>query len=291
MLGVIAGIVRRLAGMRQGTSKEAEGMGMEELRGNKEQVRKRAIAAGADAMTERGSLGSRAVEVLWEALVRWDEELMDSDGAELHGDPPEVPMDQEGEVSSKLDVISSLQLQFFLPKIATVLHAADLPHLSLVQLLAVLQRLAMHSNAIADEISATPSLVANVLRVFILMPIPPSDNSPLPVPAAIHLLTTLASASRVSASRLLDPADTLLRFLTSTPASSPYPTFARYKPPDTNAALIHYLRSIWPVCPYCDNCCGTPCSPLFLYSRARVRLASVVIQLRFTAGCLDNLRL
>jgi RNA polymerase II-associated protein 1 len=223
MLGVIAGIVRRLAGMRQGISKDAEGMGMEELRGKEEQVRKRAIAAGADAMTERGSLGSRAVEVLWEALVRWDEELMDSDGAEVHGDPPEVPMDQEGEVSSKLDVISSLQLQFFLQKIATVLRAADLPHLSLVQLLAVLQRLAMHSNAIADEISATPSLVANVLRVFILMPIPPSDNSHLPVPAAIHLLTTLASASRVSASRLLDPADALLRFLTSTPASSPYP--------------------------------------------------------------------
>ena len=222
MLGIISGIVRRLAGMRQGISNDAEGMGMEELRGKEEQVRKRAIAAGADAMTERGTLGSRAVEVLWEALVRWDEELMDSNGAELHGDPPEVPMDQEGEVSSKSDVLSSLQLRFFLPQIATVLDAADLPHLSLVQLLAILQRLAMHSNAIADELSATPSLVANVLRVFILMPIPPSDDSPLPVPAAIHLLTTLASASRISASRLLNPVDALLRFLTCTPASSPY---------------------------------------------------------------------
>ena len=116
MLGVVAGIVRRLAGMRQGISKDAEGTGMEELRGKEEQVRKRAIAAGADAMTERGSLGSRAVEVLWEALVRWDEELMDSNGVELRGDPPEVPMDQEGEVSSRGDVISSLQLRFFLRK-------------------------------------------------------------------------------------------------------------------------------------------------------------------------------
>ena len=223
MLGVIAGIVRRLAGMRKGISNDAEGKGMEELRGKEEQVRKRAIAAGVDAMTERGSLGSRAVEVLWEALVRWDEELMDSNGAELHGDSPEVPMDQEGEVSSKGDIISSLDLRFFLPQITRVLNAADLPHLSLVQLLAVLQRLATHSNAIADEISATLSLVANVLRVFILTPIPPADNSPLPVPAAIHLLTTLVSASRVSASRLLNPVDALLRFLTSTPASSPYP--------------------------------------------------------------------
>ena len=96
MLGVIAGIVRRLAGMRHGISKDAEGMGMEELRGKEEHVRKRAIAAGADAMTGRGSLGSRAVELLWESLVRWGEELVDYDGVELHGDPPEVPMDQEG---------------------------------------------------------------------------------------------------------------------------------------------------------------------------------------------------
>lgn len=221
MLGIVAGIVRRLAGMRQGTSSDAKGM--EQLRGKEEEVRKRAVAAGAEAVAERGSLGSRAVEVLWEALVRWDEGLMSSDGVELKDDPPgEVSAEQEDEGSPKGDVVSSLQLQFFLPQMATIFDAADLPHLSLVQLLAVLQRLAMHSNAIADEISTTPSLIANVLRVFILTPIPPL-NSPPPVPAAIHLLTTLASASRVSASRLLDPADALLRFVTSTPASSPYP--------------------------------------------------------------------
>ena len=221
MLGIVAGIVRRLATMRQGASSDANGM--ETLRGKEEEVRKRAVAAGVEAMAERGGLGSRAVEVLWEALVRWDEELMNCDGVEIQDNPPvEVSVDQEGEDHSRGDLISSLQLQFFLPQIATIFDAADLPHLSLVQLLAVLQRLAMHSNAIADEISATPSLIANVLRVFILTPILPS-NSPPPVPAAIHILTTLASASRVSASRLLDPADTLLRFVTSTPASSLYP--------------------------------------------------------------------
>ena len=270
MLGIVAGIVRRLAGMRQGTS--SEGKGMEELRGKEEEVRKRAIAAGAEAMAERGSLGSRAVEVLWEALVRWDEELMSSDGVELQDDPPgEISTDQEGEGSSKGDAISSLQLRFFLPRIATIFDAADLPQFSLVQLLAVLQRLAIHSNAIADEISATPSLVANVLRVFILTPIPPSDTR-TPVPAAIHLLTTLASASRVSASRLLDPADALLRFMTPTPASSPYPlplatnlliqtlrlytTFARYglyshiatTAAEPFARLSSYIRA-----PECDS--------------------------------------
>jgi hypothetical protein len=44
------------------------------------------------------------------------------------------------EVSSKGDVILSLQLWFFLPQMAMVLDAADLPHLYLVQLLTVLQR-------------------------------------------------------------------------------------------------------------------------------------------------------
>lgn len=271
MLGIVAGMVRRLASMRQGTSSDAKEM--ETLRGKEEEIRKRAVAAGVEAMAERGSLGSRAVEVLWEALVRWDEELMSSDGVEIQDNPPaEVPADQEGEGHSRGDVISSLQLQFFLPQIATIFDAADLPHLSLVQLLAVLQRLAMHSNAIADEISATPSLIANVLRVFILTPIPPS-NSPPPVPAAIHLLTTLASASRISASRLLDPADALLRFVTSTPASSLYPlplatnlliqtfhlytTFARYglyAHIATTAAEPFAQLSSYILAPECDSC-------------------------------------
>ncbi|KAI0292198.1 hypothetical protein B0F90DRAFT_1941691 [Multifurca ochricompacta] len=221
MLGILARIVRRLARMRHGISRDAEGI--EELRGREEELRKRAIAMGAEAMSERGSLGSRAVEVLWEALVGWDEELMDVDGAELQGDPPQVASpDQGGESDVMGDAVSYLPLQFFLPQTATIFGAADLPRLSLVQLLAVLQRLAMHSNAIADAITNSPSLIANLLHVFILTSIPPSEHAPLPVPAAIRLLITLASASRASASKLLDPADALLRFLISPPNSSPY---------------------------------------------------------------------
>ncbi|KAI9448928.1 hypothetical protein F5148DRAFT_1342358, partial [Russula earlei] len=221
-LDILAGIVRRLAGIRRGLSNEAKGM--EELHGKEEEIRLRAVAVGADAIVERGSLGSRAVEVLWEALVGWDEELMSVDGTELRDDPPgNGPQDEEGEGALKGDAISSLQLRFFLPQISTIFGAADLPQLSLARLLAILQRLAMHSNAIADEITDTFSLITNLLRVFILTPLPPSENSPLPNPAAIQLLTTLASASRISASRLLEPADVLLRFLTSTPSSSPYP--------------------------------------------------------------------
>jgi len=235
MFGIMAGVTRRLAGMRRGISGDMEGM--EELRGKEEELRKRAIAAGAEAMGEKGSLGSGAVEVLWEALVGWDSDLMSADGVELQEDPPDrgTP-DQGGGSVSKGDAISSLPLQFFLAQVATVVGAAYLPHLSLLQLLAILQRLAMHSNAIADTITDTPSLISNVLRAFILTPIPPSADTPPPVPDAIRLLTTLASASRDSAAKLLDPTSALLRFLVSTPTSSPYP------PPLATTLLTHTLR-------------------------------------------------
>ncbi|KAF8271748.1 hypothetical protein EI94DRAFT_519098 [Lactarius quietus] len=235
MLGIMAGITRRLAGMRRGISEDM--VGMEELRGNEEELRKRAIAAGAEAIGERGSLGSRAVEVLWEALVGWDSDLISVDGVELQGDPSDQgPRDQGEESVAKGDAISSLPLPFFLTQVATIFGTAYLPHLSLLQLLAILQRLAMHSNAIADRITDTPSLIANLLRAFILTPIPPLAGSPPPVPDAIRLLNTLASASRLSASRLLDPASALLRFLISSPNSSPYP------PPLATSLLTHTLQ-------------------------------------------------
>ncbi|KAI0265687.1 hypothetical protein BC834DRAFT_174223 [Gloeopeniophorella convolvens] len=222
MFGILAGIARRLGGMRRGDWKYMEGM--EELLGSEEDLRKRIIAAGAGSMGERGSLGSNAVDVLWEAIVGWDEELTRVDGVELQEAPPDPAPDGGGEENtSKRDAISTIPLQFFLSQIATSFGSADLPHRSLLQLLAILQRLAMHSNAIADAITSTPSLVTNIFRLFILTPIPPTNNSTLPSPAAIHLLLTLASASRTSASKLLDPADALLRFLTSPPPSSTYP--------------------------------------------------------------------
>ncbi|KAH8993067.1 hypothetical protein EDB86DRAFT_3103334 [Lactarius hatsudake] len=235
MFGIMAGITRRLAVLRRGISEDTEGM--EELRGKEEDLRRRAVAAGAEAMSERGSLGSRAVEVLWEALVGWDSDLMSVDGVELQEDTPEKGTpDQEGESVVTGDAISSLPLHFFLTQVATIFGAAYLPHLSLLQLLAILQRLAIHSNVIADTITDTPFLIANLLRVFILTPIPPLANSPPPAPDAIRLMTTLASASRRSASKLLDPASALLRFLISSPTSSPYP------PPLATSLLTHTLQ-------------------------------------------------
>ena len=45
--------------------------------------RKRMLAAGAEAMSERASVGARAIELLWECTSQWDEEVKFIDGVEL----------------------------------------------------------------------------------------------------------------------------------------------------------------------------------------------------------------
>ena len=91
------------------------------------------------------------------------------------------------------------------------------------QLLEVLYRLAQHSNDIANTIVTTPNLISNLFRTFLLTPIPPTDSSPPPNPFALALLWLLVRASRSNASVLAEPADSLLRFITPLPTSSPYP--------------------------------------------------------------------
>ena len=207
MLGVLARIARRIARMKTGET----GEGMSELEGKEEELRKRIVAAGVKAMSERGSLGVRAVEVIWECVVGWDEEVLDIEGVELQSSPESA-------------AIASLPLEFLLPQIATSLASRDLATESLAQLLAILHRLAQQSNATATTITTRPGLIANIVQTFLLTPIPPTDTSPLPLPSAIQLLITLALSSRSNALTLVEPADALLRFITMLPPSSPYPS-------------------------------------------------------------------
>lgn len=60
---------------------------MSELRGKEEELRKRILAAGVSAMGERGGVGARAVEIIWESVVGWDEEVVDIEGVELKVKP------------------------------------------------------------------------------------------------------------------------------------------------------------------------------------------------------------
>ncbi|TCD62644.1 hypothetical protein EIP91_006597 [Steccherinum ochraceum] len=206
MLDVLGRIVRKI-----GKSSRARGKSIQELEGQEADLRKRVLAAGVEAMGERGTLGIKAVEVMWACVVAWDEDLVSTEGVELKD-------------FSSDGALASIPLDFVLPHVSAAFSAGGLPQESLSQLLAIIHRLAQESNEIARAIVDTKDLVASLIQTFILTPYPPDTDSPLPEPFAIQVLTTLASSSRASASTLMGPADTLLRFLLTTPSTSPYTT-------------------------------------------------------------------
>ncbi|KAG5641607.1 hypothetical protein DXG03_004644 [Asterophora parasitica] len=204
MLGVLAKIAKRLSKMEQGVTD-----GMEELAGKEEDLRKRIVAAGVEAMTERGSVGARALEVVWQCVVGWNEGIMAFQGVELE--------------SSSDRAIDSLRLDFFLPQVVTLLIQAEIPEEGRSQLLAILHRLAQQSNQIASSIATTPKLVASIVQTFLLTSIPPTTEASYPNPLALELLIVLVNASRENASALQEPTDALLRYVTFLPTSLIYP--------------------------------------------------------------------
>ena len=202
--------------------------GVGELRGQEGLLRRRFLAAAVEAVGERGSVGAMAIELLWECLVQWDRDADSLGSVELKLPPEPEPATGPNaagpqELPRSGDFITSLPLGYLLPRFSDALGFGALPTESLSQLLEVLYRLAQHSNDIANTIVATPNLIINLFRTFLLTPIPPTDSSPPPNPFALTLLRLLARASRSNASVLAEPADSLLRFITSLPTSSPYP--------------------------------------------------------------------
>ena len=224
MLRVLARVAGRLVRNLAGDLSN----GVEELRGLERLLRRRFLAAAVEAVGERGSVGAMAIELLWECLVQWDRDTVSLDSVELKPPPePEPAASPNGAEPQELprsgDYITSLPLGYLLPRFSDALGFAAIPTESLSQLLEVLYRLAQHSNDIANTIVTTPNLIANIFRTFLLTPIPPTNSSPPPNPFALTLLRLLTRASRSNASALAEPADSLLRFITPLPASSPYP--------------------------------------------------------------------
>ncbi|KAH9891893.1 hypothetical protein C8Q73DRAFT_763345 [Cubamyces lactineus] len=211
MLGLLAKIAHKLAR----TSADSK-RGIPELAGQELSLRKRMLATGVEAMAERASVGARAIELLWECIVWWDEGVQSLDGVELRD------LDLGTSVASTEGALSTLPLDYLLPQIANTFAVGDLPSETLVQLLEILHRLAQHSNANATAIVSTKGLIANTIQRFLLTSIPPTDDTPLPYPFALKFLRTIASSSRENASALIDPADSLLRFVISLPPASPF---------------------------------------------------------------------
>jgi len=82
---------------------------MTEFVGKEAELRKRIIAAGVEAMGERGSVGAMAIEVLWECVVGWDEGLADLDGVELQEEPPSNLPSDEDKSKADVDVLMSIR--------------------------------------------------------------------------------------------------------------------------------------------------------------------------------------
>jgi len=203
MLAVLARIAQRVSKMLRG---DLEGMG--DLVGKEEELRKRIVAAGIEAMSERGSVGARAIEVIWQCVVGWDEEISSIHGVEL-----EVPNDA---------TLNSLRLEFFLPQATALLSQGQIVQESKTQLLGILKQLAQQGNEFAAVIATTPRLVDTVVRTF-LLPSSSPDSPSIPDPLALDLLAVLASASRINALALREAADANLRFVAILPPASMYP--------------------------------------------------------------------
>jgi RNA polymerase II-associated protein 1 len=218
MLGVLTGIARRLTKLKTGTID-----GMEELVGKEEDLRRRILAAGLEAISERGNVGAHAIEVIWECIVGWYPNVANIEGVELD------PLSR-----ASIDI---LPLKYVLPQIATILTQGGVSLYSSAQLLSILHRLAQQSNAIATNIVSTPKLLRAVLQTFLLTPILSAESSShLPDPLAIQLFHTLALSSRQNAQEIEEHVDCLLQYIAFLPSTSPYP------PPLTIHLLISTLR-------------------------------------------------
>ena len=204
MLSVLARIANRLSRVNSGDVEA-----LPQFAGKEEDLRKRIASAGVEAMAERGGVGARAIEVIWECIVGWDQQLMEVEGVEL-----QTPGDK---------TFDFLPMEYLLSQISNILCQGDAAAESLSQLLSILHRLALESNSLATQIVATSKLLTNIVQTFLLTSIPPVDASPLPDPAALQHLATLALSSRSNALVILEYADALLRFITQLPPVSPYP--------------------------------------------------------------------
>lgn len=204
MLGVLARIATKLIAVKEGDT-----AGFEEFIGKEDELRKRMLAAGLEAMNVRGSVGVRAIELAWTCVVTWDKGLLDILGVEV-----------QPESDNSLDSIPFDQL---LSQVATIYDQGDAQPESLIHLLAILRRLAQQNNEIAASIVTTPKLISNLVRSHLITPIPFQGPARNPEPAAVELLTILALASRSNAEALVEYADALLPFATLLPHDSPFP--------------------------------------------------------------------
>ncbi|KIK60384.1 hypothetical protein GYMLUDRAFT_605721 [Collybiopsis luxurians FD-317 M1] len=240
MLDVLVGVARWLKAGNINEDPEIEAARLKLLslpnsQTSQPPVLKRILFAGLEAIPERGVVGARAMDVVWECIVG---ETKDQEGL---GDLEFELGGIEREISDDVDLITALPLADVLPQFLNLLLSppdSD-AHDSLSvqthsklsgpttptqrQILSILTRLARYSNTYAETVAKEPGLVEGVLKTFIL----PSSSSTadvfVPETSAIRFLSILATASRTNAETLCETigaGDALLRFVVLPPDDS-----------------------------------------------------------------------
>ncbi|KAK0460031.1 uncharacterized protein EV420DRAFT_1534600 [Desarmillaria tabescens] len=227
MLGVLSGVARWLRNC-VGGGNTTDDLSLNDLSAKSAALLKRILFAGLEVLPERGSVGARGIAVVWQCLVGWEAQEIDDLQVDLND--VEVAF---GEVELNIPVdISTATTTTPPPSISSLIDALPLPEMlsqlapllssppdfnsvessptpNQLQLLAIVHRISKHSKAAAETVVQTSSLVASIINVFLL-------STAAPHPPAIQCLITLASASRQNAKALCDPADAMLKFITST---------------------------------------------------------------------------
>ncbi|KZT57218.1 hypothetical protein CALCODRAFT_508919 [Calocera cornea HHB12733] len=190
-------------------------------------ARERILKSGMAALGERGSVGARAVEVVWEAVVGWDEFYVLQEGVELWVEEKrKVPSSNDEEEPPStipgLDALSSIPLEEALPLIQSYFTVPpSFPALTLSQLLGLLHRLATHYEAHASAIIKTPHFLSSVLSAWLAYKNSDFLRETAQDPKLIQLFSVLATSSRANAEALMvDLPNILLRFLAQMPDSS-----------------------------------------------------------------------
>ncbi|KAH7104002.1 hypothetical protein BKA62DRAFT_695308 [Auriculariales sp. MPI-PUGE-AT-0066] len=186
ILGILAQITRRLL---LGELDEHN------LGATREQIRASALQSAAASVAESGSVGVRAVDLLYETLVSWDDDLMAIEGVWIHDGPMEE------------SALAPLTLPTLLVHVRLHFSQAVLPEETLGQLLAILHRLSRDSLVTCEAIMATNGLLSATMRHF--LPVSPGSSNA----QAIAVLRQLAASSREHASALVDSAEMLLRYV------------------------------------------------------------------------------
>ncbi|KDQ16170.1 hypothetical protein BOTBODRAFT_173437 [Botryobasidium botryosum FD-172 SS1] len=211
MFSVLAGVVR---GLRDGW-KSAEEVALKES--EKQDMRARILTIAAEAIGEPGSVGARAVEVVWEILVQSDKDALSHHLPPVDLGDADVTTAEDTDLPN--DLISTLPLRHLLPIIAGRFSTPNLPVTSLTQLLQIVHRLALHSPTTADAIISTPNLIPSLLDYFL------SSGQGRPDPMAIRIITAIAHVSKANALAIIEQGipDVFLRFISMLPPTSMYP--------------------------------------------------------------------